>query len=58
MTKQAGMKPLQQAAVALLIAAGFAIDQISGGTVRVKRGNDYRLVQMDGQQKRALGAKR
>lgn len=58
MTKQAGMKPPQQATVALLIVAGFAIDHISGGTVRVKRGNDFRLVQMDGQQNRALGAKR
>ena len=34
------------------------MDQEQNTVVRMKRGNDYRLVQMDGSQKRAYGAKR
>jgi len=36
----------------------FSIDQEEHSVVRMKRGNDVRLVQMDGAMKRGLGAKR
>jgi len=41
-----------------LRADGFVVDQEENTVVRMKRGNDYRLVQMNGVVKRALGAKR
>lgn len=47
----------QAAALRLLTAEGFSIDSL-GTSIRMKRGNDYRLVQLDGAQKRAMGAKR
>ena len=48
----------QRVIVDQLKADGFVIDQEQNTVVRMKRGNDYRLVQMDGAVKRALGAKR
>ena len=36
----------------------LSIHQEQSTVVRMKRGNDFRLVQMDGSQKRAYGAKR
>jgi hypothetical protein len=48
----------QRVIVDQLKADGFAVDQEENTVVRMKRGNDYRLVQMDGSQKRAYGAKR
>ncbi len=47
----------QAATVRQLTAEGFSIDSL-GTSIRMKRGNDYRLVQLDGAQKRAMGAKR
>ena len=54
------MKPTtaQAAALAQAKAAGFAVDAHERTVIRIKRGNDYRLIQMDGTQKRAVGAKR
>ena len=48
----------QAATLRLLIAAGFTVDQQSGASIRVMRGNDFRLIQLDGTQKRAVGATR
>lgn len=50
--------PAQIAAIRDLSLLGFRIDQEERSQVRMKRGNDYRLVRMDGTQKRALGARR
>ena len=47
----------QAATVRQLTAECFSIDSL-GTSIRMKRGNDYRLVQLDGAQKRAMGAKR
>lgn len=58
MNRSHSMTIAQRATVYLLKADGFAIDQEENTVVRMKRGNDYRLVQMDGSQKRAVGAKR
>lgn len=54
------MKPTTaQAATAKLLASqGFAVDHSDAKVIRMVRGNDYRLVQQDGTQKRAYGAKR
>lgn len=54
------MKPTTAQAATLnqMQAAGFAVDAQERTVIRIKRGNDYRLVQLDGTQKRALGAKR
>ena len=54
------MKPTtaQAATVRLLQSQGFGIDQQDNKVVRMNRGNDWRLVQQDGTQKRAIGAKR
>lgn len=54
------MKPTTAQAATLnqMQAAGFTVDAHERTAIRIKRGNDYRLIQMDGTQKRALGAKR
>lgn len=54
------MKPAtaQAATLKRMQAAGFAVDAQERTVIRIKRGNDYRLIQMDGTQKRAVGAKR
>ncbi len=48
----------QRITASLLERDGFAFDGRSRSVIRMKRGNDCRLVQLDGVQKRALGAKR
>lgn len=58
MNRSRSMTIVQRITMDRLIAEGFAIDQEENTVVRMKRGNDYRLVQMDGSQKRAYGAKR
>ena len=58
MNRSRSMTIPQRVIVDQLKADGFAVDQEENTVVRMKRGNDYRLVQMDGSQKRALGAKR
>lgn len=58
MNRSGAMTLAQRATVDLLKADGFEIDQEENNVVRMKRGNDYRLVRMDGTQKRAFGAKR
>ncbi len=58
MNRSRSMTIVQRITMARLIAEGFAIDQEENTVVRMKRGNDFRLVQMDGSQKRAYGAKR
>jgi len=58
MNRSRSMTPPQRVIVDQLKADGFAVDQEENTVVRMKRGNDYRLVQMDGSQKRAYGAKR
>ncbi len=52
------MTMIQRITVARLIAEGFSIDQEQNTVVRMKRGNDFRLVQMDGVVKRAIGARK
>ena len=54
------MKPTtaQAASQKLLAAQGFTVDYQDSKAIRMVRGNDYRLIQQDGQQKRAIGAKR
>ena len=58
MNRSRSMTIVQRITMARLIAEGFAIDQEENTVVRMKRGNDYRLIQLDGTQKRAYGAKR
>lgn len=58
MNRSRSMTLSQRVIVDQLKADGFAVDQEENTVVRMKRGNDYRLVQMDGSQKRALGARR
>ncbi|GEM_PF-793857 len=58
MNRSRSMTLPQRVIVDQLKADGFSVDQEENTVVRMKRGNDYRLVQMDGSQKRALGAKR
>lgn len=58
MNRSRSMTLPQRVIVDQLKADGFAVDQEENTVVRMKRGNDYRLVQMDGTQKRAYGAKR
>lgn len=45
------------ATIAQLRAMGFTIEH-EGRNVIMRRGNDYRLIQQDGTQKRAMGARR
>lgn len=54
------MKPTiaQAATASQLKAQGFAILEQDCKIIRMARGNDYRIVQQDGTQKRAYGAKR
>lgn len=54
------MKPTtaQAATQKLLMADGFVVDYADAKAIRMVRGNDYRLIQQDGQQKRAIGARR
>ncbi|MCQ4302236.1 hypothetical protein NAV11_20165 [Pseudomonas songnenensis] len=58
MNRSRSMTLPQRVIVDQLKADGFSVDQEENTVVRMKRGNDYRLVQMDGAVKRALGAKR
>jgi len=58
MNRSRSMTLPQRVIVDQLKADGFSVDQEEKTVVRMKRGNDYRLVQMDGVVKRALGAKR
>ena len=58
MNRSRSMTLPQRVIVDQLKADGCAVDQEENTVVRMKRGNDYRLVQMDDSQKRALGAKR
>lgn len=58
MNRSRSMTLPQRVIVDQLKADGFAVDQEENTVVRMKRGNDYRLVQMNGVVKRALGAKR
>lgn len=58
MNRSRSMTLRQRVIVDQLKADGFAVDQEENTVVRMKRGNDYRLVQMNGVVKRALGAKR
>ncbi len=48
----------QAATASLLKAQGFKVEQQCDKTIRMVKGNDYRIVQQDGQQKRAIGARR
>jgi hypothetical protein len=48
----------QTATLNQMQAAGFSVDSHERTVIRIKRGNDYRLIQQDGTQKRAFGAKR
>lgn len=57
MNRSGSMTLAQRATVDRLRAEGFTLDQEQNTVVRMKRGNDYRLVQMDGMQKRAMGAR-
>ena len=50
--------PAQDAMIRDLTLQGFRIDDEDRKQVRMVRGNDYRLVRMDGSQRRAMGAKR
>lgn len=52
MNRSRSMTIVQRITMARLIAEGFAIDQEENTVVRMKRGNDFRLVQMDGTMKR------
>ena len=54
------MKPTTAQAATLnqMQADGFTVDAHERTVIRIKRGNDYRLIQQDGTQKRAVGAKR
>lgn len=47
----------QRLTVESLKKTGFSVEGRSESVIRMKRGNDYRLVQLNGAQKRALGAK-
>lgn len=58
MNRSRSMTLPQRVIVDQLKADGFSVDQEENTVVRMKRGNDYRLVQMNGVVKRALGAKR
>lgn len=58
MNRSRSMTLPQRVIVNQLKADGFSVDQEENTVVRMKRGNDYRLIQMDGTQKRAVGAKR
>lgn len=58
MNRSRSMTLPQRVIVDQLKADGFAVDQEENTVVRMKRGNDYRLVQMNGVVKRALGARR
>lgn len=58
MNRSRSMTLPQRVIVDQLKADGFVVDQEENTVVRMKRGNDYRLVQMNGVMKRALGAKR
>lgn len=52
------MTPAQQVTVKTLQREGFTIEQQGRRTIRLARGNDYRLVKADGTQQRANGARR
>lgn len=47
----------QQAVIAQLQSQGFRIDW-TGKSIRMARGNDYRMIDQNGRQTRAFGAKR
>ena len=54
------MKPTtaQAATTRLLTAQGFTVQHADCKCIRMVRGNDCRIVQQDGTQKRAIGARR
>ncbi len=55
MAKTTGTDPRQQASANNLAAAGYAIHR-DGSVLIALRWNDYRLINIDGTVKRALGA--
>ena len=57
MKRSHSMTPAQSAIITQLKAEGFKVDQEEHSVVRMKRGNDVRLVQMNGAMKRGLGAR-
>ena len=54
------MKPTTAQAATLnqMQADGFVVDAHERTVIVIRRGNDFRLIQQDGTQKRAVGAKR
>lgn len=58
MNRSRSMTLPQRVIVSQLKAEGYAVDEEENTVVRMKRGNDVRIVQMDGTQKRGLGARR
>lgn len=52
------MTTAQQATINQLQRAGFALEYQGKHVARMARGNDYRLVKLDGSQQRARGARR
>lgn len=58
MNRSRDMTIQQRAVVDQLKADGFAVEREENSVVVLVRGNDHRLVQMNGTQKRALGARR
>lgn len=49
--------PAQATTIRDLTLQGFRVDEEERSQVRMVRGNDYRLVRMDGSQRRALWAR-
>lgn len=58
MNRSRSMTMPQRVIVEQLKADGFAVVEEENTVVRMKRGNDYRLVLMNGSQKRAAEGKR
>ncbi len=58
MNRSNSMTLTQRAVVNQLLADGFRVDEEENKVVRMKRGNDYRIVLLNGTQKRAVGGKR
>lgn len=52
------MSAAQRATIAALAREGFAVEYHGRHVARLARGNDYRLVRLDGSQQRAKGARR
>jgi len=58
MNRSSSMTLTQRAVVNQLLADGFRVDEEETKVVRMKRGNDCRIVLLNGTQKRAVGGKR